>query len=144
CLPRPPGRDAMSAIRSATAGVPSDTKAPEKPSAPQRVGLADYRRGFTLLRQFHGGRRPFVLGSVLLLVEALAAVVEPIPIAYLIDYLQGNAQALRNQGVPVFGWSERTETVALLAAGIILLAAVNRAADSLAEGGLARGGRVLG
>ena len=79
----------MSAIRSATAGVPSDTKAPEKPSAPQRVGLADYRRGFTLLRRFHGGRRPFVLGSLLLFVEAGAAVVEPIPIAYLIDYLQG-------------------------------------------------------
>jgi len=34
----------MSAIRSATAGVPSDTKVAEKPSAPQRVGLSDYRR----------------------------------------------------------------------------------------------------
>ena len=134
----------MSAIPSATAGVPSDTEAPEKPSAPQRVGLADYRRGFTLLRRFHGGRRPFVLGSLLLFVEALAAVVEPIPIAYLIDYLQGSAQALRDLGFPAFGWSERTETLALLIGGIILLAAVNSAADSLAEVCLARGGRVLG
>ena len=134
----------MSALRSATAGVPADTKAPEKPSAPQRVGLADYRRGFTLLRRFHGGRRPFVLGSLLLFVEAGAAVVEPIPIAYLIDYLQGSAQALRDLGWPAFGWSERTETLALLIAGIILLAAVNSAADSLAEVCLARGGRVLG
>jgi hypothetical protein len=89
-----------------------------KPSAPQRVGLADYRRGFTLLRRFHGGRRPFVLGAVLLVVEALAAVVEPIPIAYLIDYLQGSAAALRDLGWPAFGWSERTETVVLLTAGI--------------------------
>ena len=134
----------MSALRSATAGVPSDVAAPEKPSAGQRVGLSDYRRGFALLREFHGGRGPFVVGAVLLLVEALAAVVEPIPIAYLIDYLQGSSPALRDLGWPGFGWSERAETVALLVAGIILLAAVNSAADSLAEVCLARGGRVLG
>ena len=134
----------MSAIRSASAGVPSDVKAPAKPSAPQRVNLSDYRRGFTLLRRFHGGRRPFVVGSALLLVEALAAVVEPIPIAYLIDYLQGSSPALRDLGWPGFGWSERSETIALLGLGIILLAAVNSAADSLAEVCLARGGRVLG
>jgi ABC-type multidrug transport system fused ATPase/permease subunit len=134
----------MTALRSATAGVPSDMKAPEKPSAPQRVSLADYRRGFSLLRSFHGGRRPFVIGTVLLLIEAGAAVVEPIPIAYLIDYLQGSAESLRHLGLPDLGWSERTETVALLVAGIILLAAINSAADSLAEVFLARGGRVLG
>jgi ABC-type multidrug transport system fused ATPase/permease subunit len=107
------------------------------------VGLSDYRRGFGLLRRFHGGRRPFVLGSVLLLVEALAAVVEPIPIAYLIDFLQGSSPALQ-VGLPGVDWSARTETVALLVLGIILLAAVNSAADSLAEVCLARGGRVLG
>ena len=33
----------MSAIRSATAGVPADMKLPKKPSAPQRVSLSDYR-----------------------------------------------------------------------------------------------------
>ena len=134
----------MSALRSATAGVPADTKAPEKPSAPPRVGLSDYRRGFALLRRFHGGRRPFVVGAVLLLVESLAAVVEPIPIAYVIDYLQGEAASLRDRGWPAFGWSERAETIALLIVGIVLLAAVNSAADSLAEVCLARGGRVLG
>ena len=69
---------------------------------------------------------------------------EPIPIAYLIDYLQGSAPALRDLGWPAFGSSERTETIALLIVGIILLAAVNSAADSLAEVCLARGGRVLG
>ena len=134
----------MSALRSATAGVPADTKAPEKPPAPPRVGLSDYRRGFALLRRFHGGRRPFVVGAVLLLVESLAAVVEPIPIAYVIDYLQGRAASLRDLGWPAFGWSERAETIALLIVGIVLLAAVNSAADSLAEVCLARGGRVLG
>jgi ABC-type multidrug transport system fused ATPase/permease subunit len=133
----------VSAIRSATAGVPADTKAPEKPSL-QRVGLSDYRRGFALLRRYHGGRRPFLLGALLLLVEALAAVVEPIPIAYLIDYLQGRAAALRDLGWPSFGWSERTATLTLLVLGIVALAAVNSAADSLAEVFLARGGRVLG
>jgi ABC-type multidrug transport system fused ATPase/permease subunit len=134
----------MSALRSATAGVPADMKAPEKPSAPPRVGLADYRRGFALLRRFHGGRRPFLVGALLLLVESLAAVVEPIPIAYVIDYLQGSAAPLRDLGWPAFGWSERAETITLLIVGIVLLAAVNSAADSLAEVCLARGGRVLG
>jgi ABC-type multidrug transport system fused ATPase/permease subunit len=134
----------MSAIRSTTAGLRSGTAAPEKPSAPQRVGLADYRRGLALLHRFHGGGRPFVLGAVLLVVEALAAVVEPVPIAYLIDYLQGHATSLRELGWPSFGWSERTETVALLVLGVVLLAAINSAADSLGEVCLARGGRVLG
>ena len=127
-----------------TAELAADTTGPEKPAAPPRVGLADYRRGFALLRRFHGGRGPFVLGTVLLLVESLAAVVEPIPIAYLIDYLHGTSPALRDLGFPGFAWSERTETVALLVLGIILLAVVNSAADSLAEVCLARGGRVLG
>ncbi|MCV2491801.1 ABC transporter ATP-binding protein/permease [Geodermatophilus sp. YIM 151500] len=134
----------MSALRSATAGVPSDTRAPERPSAPPRVGLSDYRRGLALLRRFHGGRRPFVLGALLLLVEAGAAVLEPIPIAYLIDYLQGSSPALRDLGWPDLGLSDRTGTLLLLVLGIVLLAAVNSAADSLAEVSLARGGRVLG
>jgi ABC-type multidrug transport system fused ATPase/permease subunit len=133
----------VSAVRSATAGVPGDVVVPEKPSAP-RVGMSDYRRGFALLRRFHGGRRPFVLGALLLLVEALAAVVEPIPISYLIDYLQGSAKALRDLGWPAFGLSDRTATLLLLVLGIIVLAAVNSAADSLAEVCLARGGRMLG
>jgi ABC-type multidrug transport system fused ATPase/permease subunit len=118
--------------------------APPPDGPPPRVRLADYRRGVTLLRRFHGGKRPFVLGALLLVVEALAAVVEPIPIAYLIDYLQGAAPALRDLGWPSLAWSERTETVGLLVLGIVLLAAVNSAADSLAEVCLARGGRVLG
>ena len=95
----------MSAVRSATAGVPGDIIVPEKPTAP-RVGMSDYRRGLALLRRFHGGRRPFVLGALLLLVEAAAAVVEPIPIAYLIDYLQGHAAPLTDRGWPTFGWSD--------------------------------------
>jgi ABC-type multidrug transport system fused ATPase/permease subunit len=134
----------MTALRSATAGVPADTRAPEKPEATPRIGLSDYRRFVSLLRRFHGGRKAFVVGGLLLVIEALAAVVEPIPIAYLIDYLQGAAAGLRELGWPTLGWSERTETLALLVLGIILLAAVNSAADSLAEVYLARGGRVLG
>ena len=115
-VPRPAEGDDMSAVRSATAGLPGDIIVPEKPSAP-RVGMSDYRRGLALLRRFHGGRRPFVLGAVLLLVEAAAAVVEPIPIAYLIDYLQGNAAPLHDRGWPTFGWSDRTATLVLLVLG---------------------------
>jgi ATP-binding cassette subfamily B protein/subfamily B ATP-binding cassette protein MsbA len=107
--------------------------------------MSDYRRGLALLRRFHGGRRPFVWGAVLLLVEALAAVVEPIPIAYLIDYLQGAAPSLRQRGLLPFQLgAERFETVLLLGLAIIVIAIVNSAADSLAEVFLARGGRVLG
>jgi ABC-type multidrug transport system fused ATPase/permease subunit len=138
----------MTALRSPATGEPTATGTPTKSPAPQRIGLSEYRRAFGLLRRFHGGRRAFVVGAVLLLIEALAAVVEPIPIAYLIDYLQGSAPALGEVwsgfGVLDLGWSERTQTIALLVAGIILLAAVNSAADSLAEVCLARGGRVLG
>jgi ABC-type multidrug transport system fused ATPase/permease subunit len=97
-----------------------------------------------LMRRFRGGPRPFVIGAALLVVEALAAVVEPIPIAYLIDYLQGGAPDLRGVGWLELSWPARTQTLIGLTAGIILLAAVNSAADSLAEVCLARGGRVLG
>ena len=65
----------MTALALAKEGVASDTKAPQVDSAPQRVGLSEYRRGFALLRRFYGGPKPFVLGAVLLLVEAGSAVV---------------------------------------------------------------------
>ena len=103
----------------------------------------ELRRAVGLLRRFHGDRRPFILGALLLAVEALAAVVEPVPIAYLIDYLQGRAPDLHG-----LGWltdsAARTKTLVLLSVGILVIAAVNSAADSLSEVCLARGGRVLG
>ena len=75
--------------------------------------------------------------------RGVAAVVEPVPIAYLIDYLQGRATDLHG-----LGWladsGARTQTLVLLCVGIVAIAAANSAADSLTEVCLARGGRVLG
>ena len=74
--------------------------------------------------------------------EALTAVIEPYPIAYLIDFLQGaTADVCATMGWPALCASAFLETIALLTVGIIGLAAVNSAADSLAEICLARGGR---
>jgi len=105
---------------------------------------AEYRRALGLLRRYHGGRKVFVIAFLLLVFEALTAIVEPLPIAYLIDYLQGAATALRSHGFPQLLSSERMETVLALGVAIVLIAAVNSFADSLAEVFLARGGRVVG
>lgn len=107
--------------------------------------LSDFRRTVRLLRRFAGRRTVYVVGIVLVIVEALTSVVEPYPIAYLIDYLQGSRPSLRD-----LGWgsqllsSDRLETLILLTVAIVGIAAVNSAADSLTEVCLARGGRSLG
>jgi ABC-type multidrug transport system fused ATPase/permease subunit len=105
---------------------------------------SEIRRAFALIRRFSGSRRVLVAAVVLLVVEALTAVVEPVPLAYLIDYLQGAAKTLRDIGFPAVMASERLETVTLLALAVVLIAAVNSASDSLAEVCMARTGRVLG
>jgi ATP-binding cassette subfamily B protein len=85
-----------------------------------------------------------VWGIALLVFEAVTAVLEPYPIAYLIDFLQGARPSLRELGWPTLVSSERIETLILLTAGIILIAAINSAADSMVEVCMARGGRSLG
>jgi ABC-type multidrug transport system fused ATPase/permease subunit len=84
------------------------------------------------------------VGVVLLMIEAATAVIEPLPIAYLIDFLQGVKPPLSDFGFPSFMSSERYETLLLLTLGIVAIAAINKAADSLAEVCMARGGRSLG
>jgi ABC-type multidrug transport system fused ATPase/permease subunit len=91
-----------------------------------------------------GGRKVYVLGVLFLVFEAATAVVEPYPIAFLIDYLQGARESTRSLGLPSFMASERWETILVLTLAIILIAAVNSAADSLTEVCMARGGRSLG
>jgi ABC-type multidrug transport system fused ATPase/permease subunit len=103
----------------------------------------DFRRMLRLFRRFMGSRKVYVVALVLLIIEAATAVVEPYPIAYVIDFLQGARPSLRDLGWPTFA-SERTETLILLTIAIIGIAAINSAADSLTEVCMARGGRSLG
>lgn len=110
----------------------------------RRTKPGDLRRTIRLFRRFAGDPRPYRVGCALLVFEAGAAVLEPIPIAYLIDFLQGARSSLRELGGPVLLASERFETILLLTLAIVLIAAVNSAADSFAEVCMARGGRSLG
>ena len=106
--------------------------------------VSDFRRTVRLFRQHAGSRKVYILGFALLVVEAVTAVFEPYPIAVLIDFLQGARPSLREQGMPAIFASERIDTVLVLVAAIILIAAVNSAADSFTEVCMARGGRSLG
>jgi ATP-binding cassette, subfamily B, bacterial len=105
---------------------------------------SDVRRAFTLLRTHRGGAGPYLMTSVLLVFEALTAVLEPVPIAYTVDYVQGARPSLREQGFPTVIANEQWETIILLGVAIIAIAAINKGADSLAEVFIARGGRELG
>ncbi|MGZ4616076.1 MAG: ABC transporter transmembrane domain-containing protein [Actinomycetes bacterium] len=112
--------------------------------SPRHHQPSDLRRTVQLFRRFMGRPRVYLVATGLLLLEALTSIVEPFPIAFLVDFLQGSRPALRQLGWPRILSSERTETILLLSIAIIAIAAVNKAADSLAEVCLARGGRVLG
>jgi len=120
----------------------SDWTLPPQNRTPTKVG--DFRRTVRLLRRFSGPRKVYVVAVALLVFEALTAVIEPYPISYLIDFLQGARPSLRQLGVPALLTSVRIETLLLLTLGIIGIAAVNSAADSLTEVCMARGGRSLG
>jgi ABC-type multidrug transport system fused ATPase/permease subunit len=109
-----------------------------------RTSSGDLRRTVRLFRTYMGGRRVYVAGLVLLTVEALSSVLEPWPIAYLIDYLQGARPPLREQGGPALLDSPHYETILVLTLAIVAIAAINSAADSLTEVFMARGGRSLG
>src|SRR5262245_33073971 len=104
----------------------------------------DLRRTTRLFRRYMGGPKVYNIGLALLVLEALTAVVEPYPIAYLVDYLQGARPSLDKLGFPIFVRSERIGTILVLTLAILLIAGVNSAADSLSEVYMARGGRTLG
>ena len=110
----------------------------------RRTKPRDLRRALRLFRRFSGDPRPYWAGLALLVLEAGTSVMEPIPIAYLIDFLQGTKDSLRDLGAPTLLESARYETILLLTLAIVLIAAINSAADSLTEVSMARGGRSLG
>ncbi|WP_020579397.1 ABC transporter transmembrane domain-containing protein [Actinopolymorpha alba] len=117
--------------------------APSATRAERKVG--DFRRTVRLFRQFKGGSKVYVGAIALLVFESLTAIAEPYPIAYLVDFLQNAQPSLRTTlGLPAFLSSERTETFVVLTIGIVLIAAINSAADSFAEVCMARGGRAFG
>jgi ABC-type multidrug transport system fused ATPase/permease subunit len=127
-----------------TAKAAKATKA-AKPAKPAKATKAkaraprfgDSRRVARLLIRFSvGQRRLFVFAFLMLVFEAVTAVFEPWPLAYLIDFLQGDERVLFN--------TTRTATIGILTAGIVALAAINSYGDSMAEVFLARGGRKVG
>lgn len=120
----------------------TQTKQPTYERSP--AGISDFRRTVRLFRRFAGSRRVYVVGCALLVFEALTSIIEPYPIAYLIDYLQGARPSLRDLGGPSLVTSERVETLLILTVAIVGIATVNSAADSLTEVCMARGGRSLG
>jgi ATP-binding cassette subfamily B protein len=122
-------------------------RAKERRSSGQRRRRSDVRRAWQLLRAHHGSNLPYFLAFLALVLEALTAVVEPVPVAYTVDFLTDKAGTLRDLAwwpFPPIMESAAAETIFFLGLAIILIAAVNKGADSLAEVFMARGGRVLG
>ena len=122
-----------------------------KQAGPQREG----RRAIKLLNRFgRGNRKWFVLGIIMLILEAFTAVYALKPLAYLIDFLKGGRNAadpplLLEPFIDLFRANpERVPplipTIAVLTIGIVVLAMINSLADSMAEIYLSRGGRLLG
>ncbi|HZB72634.1 MAG TPA: ABC transporter ATP-binding protein, partial [Acidimicrobiales bacterium] len=111
----------------------------EDPAATEpKPSPGEFRRAGRVLKPFvRDQRRPFLLAFLMLAFEAVTSVAEPVPIAYLIDFLRGDAG-------PLGSLQGRSSTVAVLTAAIVLIAMVNALGDSLAEIYLARGGRMLG
>jgi ABC-type multidrug transport system fused ATPase/permease subunit len=112
--------------------------------ARRRPRADDLRRTTRLFRRYMGNPKVYLVALVLLVLEALTAVVEPYPIAYLIDYLQGARPSLDKLGLPILVSSERIGTILMLTTAILLIAGINSAADSLSEVYMARGGRSFG
>lgn len=129
-----------------SAGEPEQKRTPRHSATPQapKRRRSDVVRAFTLLRTHRGGTAPYVLTFVMLCFEALTAVLEPVPIAYTVDFVEGNRESLRDLGFPVIMANEQWETIILLGLAIIGIAAINKGSDSLAEVCIARAGRELG
>jgi ABC-type multidrug transport system fused ATPase/permease subunit len=130
--------------KTTTVSEPWSWELPADSAALAKRKDGDLRRMLRLFGRFMGSRRIYVAALILLIIEAATAVIEPYPIAYVIDFLQGAKPSLRDLGWPTFVPSERTETLILLTIAILGIAAANSAADSLTEVCMARGGRSLG
>jgi ABC-type multidrug transport system fused ATPase/permease subunit len=125
----------------------------EEHAALERISL---RRVVRLLARFTGGeRRVFVQAGLLLIIEAATAVLIPLVIAYVINYMTARLAQLDGKPIAppltplnVLGLpsivDRDIETISVVTLGIVLLTMINSAADSFAEIYLAKGGRLLG
>ncbi|MEY2477761.1 MAG: hypothetical protein QOG87_3076 [Actinomycetota bacterium] len=111
-------------------------------SASANSSRGELRQVARILVEFSGGRRLYMLPMLMLVFEAVTTVFQAYPLAYLIDFLQGTRGPIAVD-LP-FGGAPRTETVAVLTGGLLLLTMINSLGDSMAEIYLARAGRVLG
>jgi ABC-type multidrug transport system fused ATPase/permease subunit len=165
-----PGRRPERPAVSKPPGAPAARKAAADKPAPERGQLGRIVR---LLTHFVADeRRSFLIAFALLLAEAVTAVFEAYPLAYLVDFLKGDrpdlstalglagvglagggAPLIVTLAVPTGGDTPQVVTlavapliftIAVLSLAIVLLAMINSLADSLAEVYLAKGGRMLG
>ena len=103
-------------------------------------GRGDTRRTVGLFRRYAGGQtRTMVLAALLLTVEAVTTVALPTLIGALIDFLKSGRPWQLLSFRP-----SHSSTVAVLAAAIVVVTAVDSVSDSAAEISLARAGRTLG
>ncbi len=106
---------------------------------------SEFRRVVRLMSRFLvGQRKVFLLALIMLVAEAGTAIFAAYPLSYLIDFLKGDRPDLFQVfGLPAFV-TPYIGTIAILTIGVVLMAMINSAADSMAEIYLARGGRMLG
>jgi ABC-type multidrug transport system fused ATPase/permease subunit len=93
-----------------------------------------------ILEYTRGHHKALGLGVAMLVFEAITAVVEAYPLAYLIDYLRHEKPALT---LPYLA-DGLIGTVAVLTIAILVIAMTNSLGDSMAEIYFARSGRALG
>ncbi|RPI27617.1 MAG: ABC transporter ATP-binding protein, partial [Chloroflexota bacterium] len=108
-----------------------------------------------LIRFMAGQRSVFTMAGLMLIFAAATAVLAPLLVAYVINYLSvrltqidGKAVAPPLSPMAMLGLPDLVnpdfDTIAIVTIGIIVLTMINSLGDSLAEIYLARGGRRLG
>jgi len=123
---------------NARAGKPAQPGKGAKAKPPKRRG--DARRTLAMFRQYSAGqRKSFVWAILLMVVEAATAIVVPIVIGDLTEFLV-KGRPWSHLGVQ----APKDITIPLFAAAIIAFTAVNSLADALSEISLAKAGRTLG
>jgi ABC-type multidrug transport system fused ATPase/permease subunit len=125
-------------VTAAETSLPRSARHPARGEGPRTIRL--------LLGFATGRRRFFIFALVMLIAESITAVYEPLPLKYAIDYFNSLISQAKAPTRFLFMTlpSARVAVIAILAVAIVVLAAINSAADSAAEIFLAKAGRLLG